>query len=202
MFLDIGVGILLAMLTSKLFSLSLTFPLIFLGVAFTLLPDIDFLIEYANHKSVGGKEIREHRELMHCPLTYTLNFFLPWIIWGNAGLFLFLSATFAHFVHDSVGIGWGIKWLFPFSKKNYKLFSGKNGSFSRRLIVSWKPDELKAVVGEYGDPNWIRNCYPMLYWVTHSKSGFPREQSLIELLEFSVFMVSLLVLWSEICFNP
>ena len=45
-------------------------------------------------------------------------------------------AVFLHFVHDSVGIGWGIKWLWPFSRKAYKCFSEKDGAFSRRLLIA------------------------------------------------------------------
>ena len=70
MFLDIGIGILLSIWTSCFFHSDLTFTLVFAGIAFALLPDIDFFIEFFKHGSVGGKVIREHRELTHFPIIY------------------------------------------------------------------------------------------------------------------------------------
>ena len=49
MFLDIGIGILLSIWTSCFFHSDLTFTLVFAGIAFALLPDIDFFIEFFKH---------------------------------------------------------------------------------------------------------------------------------------------------------
>jgi len=159
MLLDTGVGILLSIITSWFFQTKLTIFLILAGIVFSLLPDLDFLIELLKHGSVGGKVIREHREIFHYPLSYLPIILLVFIFFGEI-IAIFLSlCLFAHFLHDSIGIGWGIKWLWPFSQKSYKFFSDKKGLFCCRPIVSWEKKELEKIVAQYGDPDWIKNIY-------------------------------------------
>lgn len=159
MLLDIGVGILLTIWTSWFFQVDLTFFLIFFGILFSLLPDADFFVEFIKHGSVGGKVIREHRELAHFPLFYVPVVFVIFFLFGGIWSVFLGLGLLAHFLHDSVGIGWGIKWLWPFSKRAYKLFAGKNGRVSSKLLVSWDSEELTKVAAEHGDPDWIRNIY-------------------------------------------
>ncbi|MEK7128996.1 MAG: metal-dependent hydrolase [Patescibacteria group bacterium] len=181
MFLDIGIGILLSIWTSWFFYTDLTFALIIIGIIFALLPDIDFFIEFIKHGSVGGKVIREHRELIHFPIIYIPIAILIFILYGTMWATLFSLMLCVHFLHDSIGIGWGIKWLWPFSRRSYKFFSEKDGRFSSRLIVSWDHKELTGVVANHGDPNWIKNIYLRLHPVS--------------VIEFFVFIISLLVLY-------
>ena len=181
MFLDIGIGILLSVWTSWFFRVDLTLTLILAGIAFALLPDIDFFVEFIKHGSVGGKVIREHRELIHFPIIYIPIVILIFVTYGAMWTALFGLCLLAHFIHDSIGIGWGIKWFWPFSRKTYKFFSEKDGKFSHRLVVSWSPEELTKVVSEYGDPNWIRNIYLRL--------------TPVSVIEFSFFAISLIVLY-------
>lgn len=159
MFLDIGIGILLSIATSWFFQTELTIFLILAGILFSLLPDLDFLIEFFKHGNVGGKVIREHRELLHFPFFYLPIAFLIFIFFGKIISSLFLLCLFSHFLHDSIGIGWGIKWLWPFSRKSYKFFSDKTGHSCCQLITFWEKKELEKVVAEHGDPDWIRNFY-------------------------------------------
>lgn len=180
MFLDIGIGILLSIWTSWFFHVDLMFTLILTGIIFALLPDIDFFIELIKHGNVGGKVIREHRELTHFPIIYIPVAILVYVVFGAMWATLFSLAIFAHFLHDSVGIGWGIKWFWPFSKKAYKFFSEKDGRFSNRVIISWDPAELTEVAANHGDPNWIRNIY--------------LQFTPIAIIEFSFFAISLLIL--------
>jgi len=179
--LDIGVGILLALLASRVFFLDLTWLFILVVIIFALLPDFDGFIEWLRHGTIGGKEIREHREITHFPITYILVDIIAWLVWGNAWAFLFTTATSAHLIHDGVGIGWGIKYLWPLSKKSYKFFSEKNGAFSSRLVVSWEPEELREVVREHGDPNWFWNTYFRLHPVG--------------LIEYAFLALSLVILY-------
>lgn len=181
MFLDIGVGILLSIWTSWFFQIDLTFFLIFLGIVFSLFPDIDFLVEFIKHGSVGGKIIREHRELIHFPLLYIPVILIVFTLFGTIWATFLGLGLLAHFLHDSIGIGWGIKWLWPFSKKTYKLFSEKNGKISSRLLVSWDHKELAKIVAEYGDPNWIKNIYMRLHPVN--------------VIEFLSFVIAIIVLY-------
>lgn len=181
MFLDIGIGILLSIWTSWFFHADLMFILVLAGVIFALLPDIDFFVELIKHGSVGGKVIREHRELIHFPVIYIPVAILIYVAFGAMWAALFSLAILAHFLHDSIGLGWGIKWFWPFSRRSYKLFSEKNGRFSRRLVVSWNPEELTEVVADHGDPNWIRNIYLQFHPVA--------------VIEFSFFVISLIILY-------
>ena len=158
MFLDIGVGILLSVWTSWHFQTDFTFFLILFGIIFALLPDIDFFIELVKHGSVGGKTIKEHRQLTHYPIAYIPVALFIYFLFGVEWAFLFFGAALFHFIHDSIGIGWGIKWFWPFSKRTYKLFSDKNGKFFLGG-VSWDDKELKIAVEAHGDPNWIKNVY-------------------------------------------
>lgn len=181
MFLDIGVGILLSILMHFLFAVEVNPAFLFFGIALTLFPDIDFCIEYIKHGSVGGKFIREHRELLHFPLAYVPVIGIIFFVWGNMWATFAGLAFFSHFLHDSIGIGWGIKWLWPFSKKSYKFFSDKNGKFSSQILVSWNPSELQQTVTAHGDLHWIRNIY--------------FKPSKTNILELFVFVVSLLTLY-------
>ncbi len=173
MFLDIGVGILLAVGMSWYFQTGLTFFMIFAGIVFALLPDIDFIVEFAKWGSVGGKVIREHREWVHFPLAYIPVVLLVFLIWGLMWALFLGAVLFLHFLHDSVGIGWGIKWFWPFSKRAYKFFSERNGNLSwRHFLVSWDHKELTEVAAERGDPDWIRNIYLRLHPVSVVESAF------------------------------
>ncbi|MDP3015176.1 MAG: metal-dependent hydrolase [bacterium] len=180
MFLDIALGILLSIGMSLYFNIELTLLLISMGIVFVLLPDIDFFIELARHGNVGGKVIREHREVTHFPLLYIPLVVLIFFIFGKMWGVFFGLATLFHFVHDSIGLGWGIRWFWPFSKNAYKFFSEKNGKFSKRLVVSWRKDELIDTVAKYGDPNWIKNIY--------------LRPSKILIIEFLSFLVAIIIL--------
>lgn len=180
MLLDTAVGILLAIGVSLYFDARLTPLLLWSGIVFVLLPDIDFLIEFARHGSVGGKVIREHRNITHFPILYALVMVLIFIFFGAKWAVLLGATSIAHFLHDSIGLGWGIKWLWPFSKKAYKFFSNKKGEVSKNLISSWGQDELKVIVAQYGDPNWLKNNYLCL------------SKTLI--IEMSAFLISIFIL--------
>lgn len=163
MFLDIGVGILLAVGLSKVFGVALSYPLVFAGAGFSLLPDLDILVELAKRGRIGGRVQGHHRELTHFPLTYLPVWFLVWRFFGPVWGSLFGLAVAAHFLHDSAGMGWGLKWLWPFSRRAYKFFSNKDGSFSGRFLVSWSPAELKTVIHNHGDDHWLKNFYFKLH---------------------------------------
>jgi len=105
---------------------------------------------------------------------------LTWYIWGGMWAVFLGAGLFFHLIHDSMGIGWGIAWLWPFSSKVFKCFSEKNGDFSTRLLVAWSQEELVEVAALHGDPDWIRNIYLRAH---------P-----INLIELCFFLVSVVVL--------
>ena len=77
---------------------------------------------------------------------------------------LFALASLGHFIHDSIGIGWGVQWLYPFIKDHYSFFyiykpRWRAERLPRRWLYIWKHDEIDALDARYGDPDWIRNIY-------------------------------------------
>lgn len=156
---DIGIGFLIAVLVAHIFGIPISLYLVLFSVCVALLPDIDFLVEYAMRGKVGGTEIGAHRELLHFPILFAIpiafNYFFVSTIAGT----IFLFGTLAHFLHDTVGIGWGIKWLYPFSTRSYKLFSDRTGRPSSKFIHSWSAEEMPEIAKQYGNDNWIRDIY-------------------------------------------
>ena len=157
--LDIAIGLLLGMVIPHAFGLDASWVFLAFGVGFALLPDIDAVIEYAWRGAVSGKSQTIHREWFHYPLSYVpIALAIGWFagaVWGA----LFASAIVLHFIHDSVGIGWGIKWLMPFSSISFKFFSKDKQTGKFRVVQRWQPQELKQVVADHGDPNWLQNHY-------------------------------------------
>lgn len=151
--LDIAIGIGAAFLTAMAFSLPLAGWLFVVGVGFALLPDIDFLL-YLGKRS-ADEFSHEHRDLLHNPLLYLpIGTVLLAVIHPPLG-FLFLLASVGHFIHDSIGGGWGVRWLYPFSKNYFKFFSDERGAYSRNLIAVWTPHQQKQAARAYGDPQWL-----------------------------------------------
>lgn len=160
---DIGIGIFISILASHIFGVDLSLRLAIMSVLANLMPDLDIFVELAKRGKIGGRVQGHHRELTHFPLT-----FIPLVgavsyFFGQFWVFIIGLNLLAHFLHDSIGMGWGIKWLWPFSKRAYKFFSNKDGSFSGRFLVSWTPVELKTVIHNHGDDHWFRNYYLKLH---------------------------------------
>jgi len=162
MFLDIAIGILLAVWTSVNFNVALSFW-VFPAVLFILLPDVDFFIELFKRGSVGKEGIKEHRRITHYPLAYIPVVILIFLLFGKLWGLIFSLAVALHFIHDSAVFGWGVQWLWPFSKKHYiffrkSLYSEKPGLPFKFLYI-WTPEQAEAMANEYGDSNWIKNFY-------------------------------------------
>lgn len=184
MFLDIGVGILLAIFVSKLFSLPLTASFLIGGIVFSLLVDIDYIFHPGRKET--PKSFHKHRNLFHFPLLYIplgmliiLFFNLPWAI-------LFGLCSLAHFLHDSIGIGWGIQWLYPFSKNHYAFFYEyqppyRKEKLPKKIIYVWKHKDIDKIEEKYGDKDWIRDIY--LHCHPYA------------IVEFLVFILALIILY-------
>lgn len=162
--LDIGIGIVLAITAAKIFHVALAWPLILWGIVFALVPDIDVIPELvARRGKLGGKEISWHRELTHFPIVYIVPAILVFIFAGPLWGYLFTLGAFLHLLHDSIGMGWGIQWLWPFNKNSYKFFSDETNEMSWRFLIRWTPEELPVAVSAYGKPDWIRRYYFQLH---------------------------------------
>ncbi len=128
-----------------------------LSVAFSLWPDVDTLVHLTilrirksswreTFRWATGKWAHEHRNILHIPLLLMpLTAIISLWSWPVSLVFLVLSII--HFGLDSFGIGWGIRWVYPFSTRQWKFHQGS--------IQSWTPEELKEVVESEGDDNWL-----------------------------------------------
>jgi LexA-binding, inner membrane-associated putative hydrolase len=147
MVLDIAIGIIGAIIASKFLAMPLTAFLVVASIFFSLSPDADFLIHLFLIRKTD-KFSHEHRDILHNPLVFIPAGFL--IIAPISVLFavLFAVMSLAHFIHDSLGIGWGVRWFYPFSKKYYKYSHG---------FVGWTPEEQHALAEEHGDPDWLKH---------------------------------------------
>jgi len=157
--LDIGVGLLLGILLSSLSGLNYELCLV-VGLLASLLPDIDFIWQYIRTRRVPDTNHRDglHYPLLFVPIVGTLGWYMrPYI-----GL-IFALGAFIHFMHDSIGVGFGIKWLFPFKNNSY-LFLYQTGlptnkDMPRKIMHSWNDDERRRAVKKYRDPHWIKHIY-------------------------------------------
>ncbi len=180
MLADIGIGMLLSVFVSRFFHIELSFQLAALGIFFSLLPDFDVLIALFTQRKEKKNKIGNHREIAHFPFVYIFLTILVFIFTGKIWGTLFGLCVLFHFFHDSIGIGWGVKWLWPFSDKAFRFFSTKSRELSWR-IASWDKIELKEAEEKYGDPDWVRTYY--------------FHPTLISVSESLVFILGLVFIW-------
>lgn len=184
MLLDIGAGILLSIWIGSAWTLPISGIWIAAGILFTLSPDADYLI----HLWLGGssRNAHGHRDLLHHPLIFIPVGVLMLYPFGGPWSVLFGLCAFMHFVHDSIGIGWGIQWLWPFRDEHYGLLyhvqppKHREVRLPRKLLYIWEHDKIDEISARYGDEEWIRNIY--LRWHPYA------------IIEFIVFLIALTVL--------
>ena len=160
--LDIAFGIFLAMLASRFFHVELTWMLVGAGILFALLPDADYLVHLARGGS--SKNAHLHRDLFHLPLLFIPVGVLIFYPWGSIWMILFAAGALAHFIHDSIGIGWGVQWLWPLRDEHYSFFyiyrpPHRAEYLPRRWFYAWPHRDIEALSARYGDPDWIKNIY-------------------------------------------
>jgi len=160
--LDIAVGIFLAMGMSRFFHHPLTPVVLAAGVLFALLPDADYLLHLARGRS--SKNAHLHRDTLHLPLVFIpISLFILYLF-GPEWMFLFGLGSLAHFLYDSIGIGWGVQWLWPFRDNHYSFLYSyrpphRTEYMPRKLFYSWPHRDIAALAARYGDPDWIKNIY-------------------------------------------
>ncbi len=161
MLLDIGIGILAALFVSAALHIHASAWFIIPGIIFALLPDFDALY-YAiiNH---GMPKAHRHRDMMHIPLLFIPAGTLLLFFFSPAYALLFFVCTLAHFIHDSIGIGWGVQWLYPFNSDHFSFLylyqpPGKT-PLPKKIFYRWRHDEIDTLDGVHGDPDWVRNVY-------------------------------------------
>ncbi|HEX8591386.1 MAG TPA: metal-dependent hydrolase [Candidatus Paceibacterota bacterium] len=170
--LDVGVGILLALGAAEAFGVEATPALVLMGVAATLLPDIDILT------SLFGKWY--HRTHTHFPITYIPLALAAFIFLDPLYATILTAGVFAHLIHDTFGIGWGIAWFWPFSNRKYLLFPEKGRQLPFGVLASWTPEE-EAILGEAPrNAKWLK-----LYYF---------QPNIVAYIEYGVLLLALAVL--------
>ena len=151
--LDIGIGILAALGVAELFEFQATPLFIAAGIAFALLPDIDVI------PAELTKNLSIHRTYTHYPIFYVAGFlfllFLGFPEWGT----LFLVGGLLHLIHDTVGLGCGISWLWPITPRKFRFFPDKEGKISSQFFMTWMPEEEPALIRAHHNPHWVRDFY-------------------------------------------
>jgi hypothetical protein len=179
--LDIGIGLLGALLQAHFGHEDVTAGLLVLGAIFALLPDVDFLVSGLRKGSLF-KVDHTHRDLLHHPVPYVaVGGLIVWFLAPQYTL-LFIVLSLAHFVHDSMGVGWGIPWLSPLSRRYVKFFTDRRTNKpSSSLALLWTTHERDALIKKYHNPNWMKDTY-----------GRPGATSLVEVGVLLVVIVLIL----------
>ena len=161
MLLDIGVGILLGLLVNTFSSEYSTTIFVAMGVFATLAPDIDFIY----HLIKGGnlKNDHRHREVLHQPVFLLVGTILFGLLFSPILGLVFALGVISHFIHDSIGIGWGVQWLYPFKTDHftffYRVHTANKPKPPKKVIYVWPNDKIDELSREYGDPDWVKNIY-------------------------------------------
>lgn len=167
MLLDIAIGVVGAIAVANAFSIEPTALFIWAGVLFALLPDIDF--QYALFRYRGWRNTHaliRHREILHYPLAYLPIGAAIGLLAGWEWAALFLLASLGHFLHDSIGLGWGVAWLWPFTNKSYTFFyryTAPEKRLPRQILYRWNREDMDHLIDEYRDANWLKNIYLKLH---------------------------------------
>lgn len=187
MLIDTVAGIILSLGVAHIFEVPLSPWWLILGVAFALLPDIDFLIELVQRGTVGGKKLGAHRVLTHIPLLFLMPGILLYLFASPPLALLFLSCILWHFVHDIHAMGYGYRLLYPFFDKFYKFFSDKEGHYRydfSHFVTSWTREEVEALHEKHGNDEWIRDH------LRHHANKW--QSSIVKLLHYCFILILIL----------
>ena len=160
---DIGIGILLGLWFAPFGDHNSSN--IWLGIMFVLLPDIDILIYYGL-KVIGRRKLTrrfiDHRDMLHYPLLYLTLGTLVVAAMNPHLVLLFVVCILVHFLHDSIGIGWGIPWLWPLNHIYYKFlyqYDLQKANKPRQLVWAWSRTEQETLSQQFGDQDWDKHSY-------------------------------------------
>lgn len=158
------------------------------GMSLSHTPDLDAIPELLQRGKVAASADHptDHREGLHYPVIIILLALCAAYLGGYWGL-VFGIVLVLHITNDFYGTGWGIKLLWPFSRRNYKLFARRVNQLDylleaegvqidpaeRRLqlIVSWSEEELPKYMTRWGIDDWIPKYYGTLNWISVTEYG-------------------------------
>lgn len=155
-FFDIGIGLLMATIVGAVTGSEPSWMLLAVGVTGALWPDADFIVWIMRGKKVDHLT-HQHRDLLHRPLVLTplLTTAVWWLLGWRPGV-LFVVTTIAHFTHDTIGHGWGIKWLWPVDNRYwcYRSFGDQPTK-----LYAWTKQEQDELCEQYGNRQWMQQAY-------------------------------------------
>lgn len=163
MIMDIAIGILLGTYFNT--GESLNYILMITAVLFCLLPDID-IFYFLYKKYIKKTSIIDHRSWTHFPILYLPAYLIilsveSFLNYSHSISTIFALSVFWHFLHDTLFIGWGVMWGWPFSKRKYKIFPDRNGKVTSKLLLTWLPEEEEKIIKWSGGSinGWLRHYY-------------------------------------------
>lgn len=148
---DIATAIFLTLYALPIFNAEFSPSVLLFAIVCALLPDIDMVpyVLRAHHRP-------DHRSFTHYPAVYLPLALLASIFFDPLYATLFIAGVYLHLLHDTVGIGWGIAWLWPFTPRRFRFLSPL-GNGQWELYTSWMPGETPAF--ERTNESWIQTYY-------------------------------------------
>lgn len=183
MLLDIGVGILLGLAFDSASAAHSLQTFVSFGIFSALSPDLDFIY----HLLRGGNAHNDqrHREVLHKPYFLVVGWLLIAMLGSTSLAWLFVTGALSHFIHDSIGIGWGVQWLSPFRSDHftffYRVHTADKPKPPKRLVYVWRNSQIDELNREYGDEHWFANTY--IKWHPFA------------VIELVFFIAAIVVLW-------
>lgn len=170
-----------------------------IGILLSHLPDLDAVPELLRRGRIAasGEYVHDHREGLHYPVLFIIVGSVVTYLYPFWGL-LFLTISMLHFINDTYGTGWGIKWLWPLSTRNYKFLNRRvnrlhsklvgDGDWEKldvserrlRWLVSWSKEELPHYISRWGHDDWIDLYYYKI--------------NIVGIIEYGLFFCALLML--------
>ncbi len=185
MILDIAIGLILG--TYFNVSENINYYLILLAIVFCLLPDVD-IFDYLYKKYIKKLDVIDHRSWTHYPIVYVPVYFIILCIENVFNIkysisTLFLLSIVWHFIHDTLFIGWGVMWGWPFSKRKYKIFPDRDGKVTSRLLLTWFLEEEDKIIKWSGrsEGGWLRQYY--------------FKFNIVSMIEYGVFLSAILYVY-------
>ncbi len=182
---DIANGIFATVLAGLFTNTEILWWYFLIGIPLAMLPDLDAIPELLRRGKVASSStnISDHRDGLHFPVLFLIIGICAGIYFGFFG-YLFLFATMLHFVNDVYGTGWGIKLLWPISKRKYKFFGSRinqpqkmlkeKGAFKAvepaeqkiHFLASWSEQEQPEYIKRFGYDDWIDRVYMTVNWIS------------------------------------
>lgn len=162
MFFDIGIGLLITSAVGMSLKASFSWWLVVVGLFGALWPDFDFIVYVGSRYVRGIKPLTDrwstnHRDLLHRPLVLTpLITVSIGLCVGSLEAVIFCLATLAHFIHDTIGHGWGILLFWPLDNHFYcyRPVGSRPYAFYRLTRA-----EQVHMIEQFGRDQWVQQSY-------------------------------------------